>query len=149
MNKEAWTNPRDGGESSVRDKGRNVKFDAIRSVLEGRIFDGGMQIRNVAADGKPLKFTINKSIMRIDLPTPLKAGESYVFSLEWQYNINNQKVLGGRSGVELFDDSKNGIYEIAQWFPHLAAYYDAKGWQHKQFLGAGESRSSSAILMSV
>ncbi len=138
LNKEAWTNPRDGGEGGERDEGRNVKFDAIRSVLEGRIFDGGMQIRNVAADGKPLKFTVNKTMMRIDLPTPLKAGESYVFSLEWQYNINNQKVLGGRSGVELFDDSKNGIYEIAQWFPHMAAYYDAKGWQHKQFLGAGE-----------
>ncbi len=138
LNKEAWTNPRDGGEGGERDEGRNVKFDAIRSVLEGRIFNGGMQIRNVAADGKPLKFTVNKTMMRIDLPTPLKAGESYVFSLEWQYNINNQKVLGGRSGVELFDDSKNGIYEIAQWFPHMAAYYDAKGWQHKQFLGAGE-----------
>ncbi len=137
LNKEAWTNPREGGDSE-RDEGRNVKYDAIRSVLESRIFDGGMQIRNVAADGKPLKFTVNKTMMRIDLPTPLKAGESYVFSLEWQYNINNQKVLGGRSGVELFDDSKNGIYEIAQWFPHMAAYYDAKGWQHKQFLGAGE-----------
>lgn len=138
LNKEAWTNPRDGGEGSERDEGRNVKFDAIRSVLEGSIFDGGMQIRNVAADGKPLKFTVNKTMMRIDLPTPLKAGDSFVFSLEWRYNINNQKVLGGRSGVELFDDSKNGIYEIAQWFPHMAAYYDAKGWQHKQFLGAGE-----------
>ncbi len=137
LNKEAWTNPRDGG-AGDRDEGRNVKFDAIRSVLEGRIFEGGMQIRKVASDGKPLKFTVNKTMMRIDLPTPLKSGESYVFSLEWQYNINNQKVLGGRSGVELFDDSKNGIYEIAQWFPHMAAYYDAKGWQHKQFLGAGE-----------
>ena len=141
LNKDAWTNPRDGGDGGgggERDEGRNVKFDAIRSVLEGRIFDGGMQIRNVAADGKPLKFTVNKTMMRIDLPTPLKAGERYVFSLEWQYNISNQKVLGGRSGVELFDDSKNGNYEIAQWFPHMAAYYDAKGWQHKQFLGAGE-----------
>ena len=30
------------------------------------------------------------------------------------------------------------LYEMTQWFPRLAAYYDVYGWQHKQFLGAGE-----------
>jgi hypothetical protein len=46
-------------------------------------------------------------------------------------------VLGGRSGYEKFDD-KNDLFEIAQWFPRMAAYYDVYGWQHKQFLGTGE-----------
>ena len=26
------------------------------------------------------------------------------------------------------------LYEMTQWFPRLAAYYDVYGWQHKQFL---------------
>ena len=30
------------------------------------------------------------------------------------------------------------IYEIAQWYPRLAAYTDVHGWQNKQFLGQGE-----------
>ena len=30
------------------------------------------------------------------------------------------------------------IYEIAQWFPRLAAYTDVTGWQNKPFLGNGE-----------
>ena len=30
------------------------------------------------------------------------------------------------------------IYEIAQWYPRLAAYTDVNGWQNKQFLGNGE-----------
>lgn len=30
------------------------------------------------------------------------------------------------------------IYEIAQWYPRLAAYTDVTGWQNKQFLGNGE-----------
>ncbi len=135
MNKEAWISPREGPEGS---DGSNVKFDLIRSVIDGRSFDGGMQVSNVAAGGKPLKFTVNKTMMRIDLPAPLKSGERFVLTLDWKYTISEQKVLGGRSGVEFFEGSKNALYEIAQWFPRMAAYYDAKGWQHKQFLGSGE-----------
>lgn len=30
------------------------------------------------------------------------------------------------------------IYEIAQWYPRLAAYTDVTGWQNKPFLGEGE-----------
>lgn len=140
LNKDAWTAPHEmRGEfnDNVSDN-FNVKFDAIRSALESRTFDGGVTVRNLMADGKPLKFTVNKTMMRIDLPTPLKSGERLVFSLDWQYTINNQRALGGRSGYEYFEDSKNALYEIAQWFPRMAAYYDVAGWQHKQFLGSGE-----------
>ena len=36
-------------------------------------------------------------------------------------------------------NTKNGwIYEVAQWFPRMAAYCDTTGWQHKQYLGTGE-----------
>jgi hypothetical protein len=77
-------------------------------------------------------------MMRIDLPQPLKPGAKVAFSIDWSYNINEQKVLGGRSGYEKFDEDKNDLFEIAQWFPRMAAYYDVTGWQHKQFLGTGE-----------
>ena len=29
-------------------------------------------------------------------------------------------------------------YEVAQWFPRMAAYTDIDGWQHKPFIGSGE-----------
>jgi hypothetical protein len=76
-------------------------------------------------------------MMRIDLPQPLKPGARTSFAIDWSFNIPEQKVLGGRSGYEKFDD-KNDLFEIAQWFPRMAAYYDVYGWQHKQFLGQGE-----------
>jgi hypothetical protein len=42
-------------------------------------------------------------------------------------------------GFEPFDkEDKNDIFEIAQWYPRMAAYYDAHGWQNKQYLGDGE-----------
>jgi len=115
-----------------------VKFDAIRTVLEARTFPGGFNIKSVKdGSGRPLNFTINRTMMRIDLPQPLRAGARTAFSIEWSYNITDMKVLGGRSGYEKFDD-KNDLFEIAQWFPRMAAYYDVYGWQHKQFLGSGE-----------
>jgi len=115
-----------------------VKFDALRTILEGQTFPGGFDILAVKdSGGRALPYTINKTMMRVDLPQPLKPGARVTFSVDWRYNINEQKILGGRSGYEKFDD-KNDLFEIAQWFPRMAAYYDVYGWQHKQFLGAGE-----------
>ena len=115
-----------------------VKFDALRTLFTARDFDGGFKVANVRdSGGRPLKYTVNGTMMRIDLPQALKPGSRVSFSLDWNYNINEQKVLGGRSGYEKFDD-KNDLFEIALWFPRMAAYYDVYGWQHKQFLGSGE-----------
>jgi Peptidase family M1 domain len=61
-----------------------------------------------------------------------------VFSLDWNFNVNDQKRYGGRGGWEYFEKDGNYLYEIAQWFPRAVAYTDYTGWQHKQFLGSGE-----------
>ena len=115
-----------------------MKFEGMRSMLARGDFQGGFNIRALkGADGQPLKHVINRTMMRIDLPQPLKPGQDFVFQVDWDYRINEQKVLGGRAGYEVFDD-KNALFEVAQWFPRMAAYYDAAGWQHKQFLGSGE-----------
>jgi hypothetical protein len=129
VSREAWAKPRSPEEG--------LKFDAMRTTLEGLTFDGGFNITAVKAGGRALPHVINRTMMRIDLPQPLKPGQRFSFNVEWSYKINEQKVLGGRSGYEKFDD-KNDLFEIAQWFPRMAAYYDTYGWQHKQFLGSGE-----------
>jgi hypothetical protein len=128
--RDAWAN--------AKDADAGLKFDGLRSTLEGTTFEGGFNIGAVKdSSGRPLRYVINRTMMRIDLPAPLKAGGRVAFSIDWNYKINEQKVLGGRAGYEQFDD-KNDLFEIAQWFPRMAAYYDTYGWQHKQFLGAGE-----------
>jgi hypothetical protein len=116
-----------------------LKFEAMRFMLESRTFDGGFNITSLAdADGRPLKYTINKTMMRIDLPQPLKAGAKVAFQLAWNFNIPEMNVLGRRNGYEKFDGESNELFEIAQWFPRMAAYYDAAGWQNKQYIGDGE-----------
>lgn len=102
-------------------------------------FDGGFKLEQVKdAGGKDLKYTVNKTMMRIDLPSTLKPGASYSFKIKWHYNINDRMKLGGRSGYEYFEEDKNYLYTIAQFYPRMCAYMDYQGWQHKQYLGAGE-----------
>ncbi|PRZ25122.1 M1 family metallopeptidase [Flavobacterium granuli] len=88
--------------------------------------------------GKSLPYTINHTMMRIDLATPLKPGEKFSFAIKWWYNINNYQKEGGRSGYELFEKDGNRLYVIAQFFPRMAVYNDVEGWQNMQFWGSGE-----------
>lgn len=102
-------------------------------------FDGGFKIEYVKdASGTPMQYTINQTMMRIDLPQPLASGKAVSFSLKWWYNINNYRVIGGRSGYEHFDKDGNNLYVIAQFYPRMAVYNDVEGWQNMQFWGAGE-----------
>ena len=102
-------------------------------------FDGGFHIEEVSSkDGKSLPYTINFTMMRVDLPQPLKAGESYSFNIKWWYNINNHVTDRARSGYEHFPEDGNNVYVIAQFFPRMGVYNDVEGWQNMQFWGSGE-----------
>jgi hypothetical protein len=88
--------------------------------------------------GKNLKYTINKTMMRVELPTALKPGQKFVFNLSWNYKITNRMTVGGRAGYEFFPEDGNHFFTMAQWYPRLAVYSDFQGWQHHQFTGRGE-----------
>ena len=101
--------------------------------------DRGFNIEQVKdAKGNALSYTINHTMMRINLDTPMKPGEKYSFSIKWWYNINNYRLEGGRSGYELFEKEGNRLYVIAQFYPRMAVYNDVEGWQNMQFWGSGE-----------
>ena len=87
--------------------------------------------------GNPLSYTINETMMRINLAKPLAKGEKFVMTIKWWYNINNYMLDGGRSGYEPFADG-NKLYVLAQFYPRMAVYNDVEGWQNMQFWGSGE-----------
>lgn len=106
----------------------------------GKSFDGGYNLEYVKDEkGNAMKYTINNTMMRIDLPKALKKGEKVVFSIKWWYNINDYMKDGGngRSGYELFPDG-NKLYVIAQFYPRMCVYNDVEGWQNMQFWGRSE-----------
>jgi len=118
---------------------KKITYSGLRGAIESTEFDGGNKITQVAgSNGKALHYVINGTMMRVDLPKPLKSGDDVELNIKWNYNLHEQKVLGGRSGYEYFEKDKNYLYELAGWFPRAAAYYDVMGWQNKQFLGNGE-----------
>ncbi|MBB6460715.1 M1 family metallopeptidase [Flammeovirga kamogawensis] len=119
--------------------GKKTNINQLAAVDGFPDYDGGHKIQKVQdVNGKDLSYTINKTMMRLDLPQPLQPGEQFSFSIDWYYNINDRLLMGGRGGYETFAEDGNTIYTITQWFPRMAVYDDFNGWQHKQFLGNGE-----------
>src|SRR5215211_1544008 len=90
------------------------------------------------AASKPLTYTVNKTMMRIDLPQPLKPGAKFIFHCDWSYKIPDRIGMGGRGGYEYFPEDGNYLFTIAQWYPRLCVYSDVQGWQNHQFTGRGE-----------
>ena len=90
------------------------------------------------AAGRPLKYTVNQTMMRVELPIPLKPGQKFIFKASWNYKIPDKLTRYGRGGYEYFADDDNNLYSITQWFPRLAVYSDFQGWQNLQFTGGAE-----------
>jgi hypothetical protein len=107
--------------------------------LDNARLDGlGVNITSLTdAVGKKLAYTVNQTMMRIDLPAPLKPGQKFIFNVKWNYKLN-EKSRGDRGGYEHFADDDNNLYSITQWFPRMAVYSDFQGWQTLQFYGGSE-----------
>ncbi|MDC1465346.1 M1 family metallopeptidase [Polaribacter sp.] len=102
-------------------------------------FDGGFKIESVKnLDDTNLSHTVNQTMMRINLETPLSSGEKFQFKIKWWYNINNHRTDGGRSGYEHFAKDGNNNYVIAQFYPRMCVYDNVEGWQNDQFWGRSE-----------
>lgn len=112
---------------------------AYKYYMKERSTENGIHIQTVTdKKGKPMSYEIVKTVLRIDLPKPLKPGKSVEFGMSWWYNLNNRMEDHGRSGFEYFPEDDNDLYTIAQFHPRMAVYDDFEGWQHKPFLGGGE-----------
>lgn len=124
--------------NSIRD---SVPAKSLASSLAETGYVGGYNIVSVKdAQGRDLPKTINHTMMRIDLPQPLRPGDQVTFSIEWKFNIND-RMWGGfadRGGMEYFPADKNYIYTMAHWFPRMCVFDDYEGWQNQQFLDDGE-----------
>ena len=125
--------------SSTNSLSNSMTFGSVKRMHDVANFDGGFKLESVTDErGGKLPYTVNGTMMRIDLPSPLKSGKSYSFKIKYWYNINDRMKIGGRSGYEYFEEEGNSIYTIAQFFPRMAVYNEVEGWQNKQFLGRGE-----------
>ncbi len=114
---------------------------AMIDKLEEEKSDNGLGVNILKITdllGAKLKYTVNKTMMRVELPTALKPGQKFAFKVDWNYKITDRMTVGGRGGFEFFPEDGNHLFTMAQWYPRLAVYSDFQGWQHHQFTGRGE-----------
>lgn len=120
--------PNSGNENDLKSlqikqrlQGYGVKIDMVSDVL-----------------GKKLAYTVNQTMMRVDLNKSLEAKGKVKFIVKWHYKIPNRMDLGGRGGYEYFPEDGNHLFTLTQWYPRMCVYSDFHGWQNKQFTGRGE-----------
>ena len=120
--------------------GRGMSPAMIDNLEEAKS-DNGLGVNIVKITdllGAKLKYTVNKTMMRVELPTALKPGQKFAFKVDWNYKITDRLTVAGRGGFEFFPEDGNHLFTMAQWYPRLAVYSDFQGWQHHQFTGRGE-----------
>ncbi|MEP7257849.1 MAG: M1 family metallopeptidase [Flavitalea sp.] len=119
---------------------KKVNISDLRKLEQSKTDNGyGFNIVKLTdGAGKSLPYTINKTMMRIDLPEPLKPGQKYMLKIDWNYNIADRMIYNGRGGYEYFPADGNYLFTMSQFYPRLCVYSDFQGWQNKQFAGKGE-----------
>lgn len=126
-------------ESTMRDLMSGGALERLENYTQLEKY--GVNIEKVTgALGQKLDYIINKTMMRVNLPQPLKPGETFVFNVDWNYYLIDRMNTPswGRGGYEYFEKDGNYLYTMTQWFPRLCVYNDVEGWQNKQFTGRGE-----------
>ena len=108
-------------ENNKHDNGYGIKIEQIKD-----------------AGGHTLIYNINKTMMRVDLPGPLKPGQQFIFNISWHYKLLNRGINGGRGGYEYFPEDRQYLFTMAQWYPRLCVFSDFQGWQTHQFTDMGE-----------
>jgi len=118
-----------------------LRKDSIGSSIGGGDAIGGesdhtegVVLSRVAAAGAPLPYKVYDTLMRVDLPQPLRAGAQIELQIDWSTEI--PKHIFRRYGT--LEVTKGTIWELAQWFPAVAVYDDVRGWNTLPYVGTGE-----------
>jgi hypothetical protein len=102
-------------------------------------FTQGEQIRSVTVllKGREVRaeFVVTDTRLQVFLPSPVAMGGGVV-RLRIGYSFDIPEYGTDRMGRQPARDG--WIYEIAQWYPRMAVYDDAGGWDILPYLGAGE-----------
>ncbi len=87
---------------------------------------GWYKIDSLTQNGAAVSYDIHDTVMRVDLATPIRPGDSTTFVMEYRSQVPLQTRRSGR------DSRGDEIdYTMTQWYPKMAAY-DERGW-HANF----------------
>ncbi len=76
------------------------------------------------SDGEPYLAEEDRSVFKVTLPAPVRAGETIDIELAWESQIPRVRRRTGHKGDFLL---------VAQWFPKLGVFEGERGWNCHQF----------------
>ncbi len=93
-------------------------------------FSGAPTMTALTIDGRSPAKVRYGTTLRVDLDTPLAAGDSLDIEVAWHFTVPPMGAARmGRDG---------DLHQVAQWHPRMAVYDDVSGWNHDPYIGAGE-----------
>lgn len=88
---------------------------------------GFIKVNALTQDGKPVKYEVIGTILKVYLNSPIKAGGKSTFNMEYLAQVPEQTRRSGRN-------NKEGIaLSMAQWYPKMAEY-DVEGWHTHPYI---------------
>ncbi|MFQ6618825.1 MAG: hypothetical protein ACE5QV_09075, partial [Fidelibacterota bacterium] len=90
---------------------------------------GWLEIKNLKVNGTPVSSSVDGTVLKIDLPGSLAAGDTVLLEMDTYLKIPKTTV---RMGYR----EKN--YTLAQWYPQMARYEKGYGWHAHQYRLNGE-----------
>jgi len=100
---------------------------------------GGLNLTDVQFKDAPLLerasprqpgYSINGTVMWINLPEPIPAGGAATFSFSWNFEV--PEAGAPRMGQD------GEVFYLAYWYPQFAVFDDVNGWKADQYMGNGE-----------
>ncbi|MFN3377965.1 MAG: M1 family peptidase, partial [Runella zeae] len=73
--------------STVNEKG--MPLSSVMRTMVDKDYGHKITLVKDLKTSQPLRYTINETMMRIELPTPLRSGQSFSFQIDWNYNITD------------------------------------------------------------
>lgn len=104
---------------------RESKSNRIKKLSPKQ--EGSTDILTFAINGQKFnRYTIDNTVMRVDLPQPLISGDSLKFSATFVTKFGSVNRRMHRIG---------NTYVVAHWYPRIAVYDKHRGWNIDQHLG--------------
>ena len=110
---------------TIADPDRRVQ-DRIFNLTEEE--QGWHKIKSLKQDGVKLKYTIEGTILEVELAKAIPPGGQSTFTMEFVSQVPMQIRRSGRNNREGID------YSMSQWYPKLSEY-DYQGWHANPYVG--------------
>ncbi|MGB3607812.1 MAG: M1 family metallopeptidase [Psychroserpens sp.] len=103
-----------------------VNESRIATLKDNQI--GFINVKSLELDGEKIAYTIEGTVMIVDLEKPIKAGKTVDLAMVFDGQVPEQIRRSGRN-------SEEGVaLSMAQWYPKLAEY-DNEGWHADPYIG--------------